>query len=129
MTITNGYSSGSQAFTGSEVLSFTATNIINPRSTTPTSTFTFNIKSSGGTNDIYAVTNPTLTISTASTFTSATITPATGTNGALTSYTWQFTTSSVLVAGDIFKITPPSTITFSSSTSCTGNTGLASSLS
>lgn len=126
MTVSNGYSSGSQAFTGSEVLSFTATSITNPRSLQATSTFKFDVKSSGG-YSIYTVTNPTLTMTTAATLSSVAITQTLSTNGASTSYTWSFTTNSKIVAGDIFKITPPSTITFSSPT-CTGVTGLASSL-
>jgi hypothetical protein len=115
MTISNGYSSSSQSFTGSEALKFTATSITNPRSLQPTDPFLFEIKSSGG-NDIYQVNNPTLTVASAATFGSVTITQALGTNGVTTSYTWAFTTTSKLVAGDLFKITPPSTISISSPT-------------
>jgi hypothetical protein len=127
MTVTNGYSSGSISFTGSNALKFSASNIINPRSLQPTGTFLFEVKSSVG-DEIYTVTNPTLTIATAATFGSITITPTLGTNGVTTSYTWTFTTTSLLVAGDIFIITPPSTVSFGSTPTCTGVTGLTSSL-
>ena len=126
LTVSNGYSSGAQAFTGSEALSFTVSSVLSPRSLEPTSTFLFEIKSSGG-DEIYKVTNPTLTMTTTATFGSAVITPTLGTNGASTSYTWTLTTNSKLVAGDFIKITPPSTISFSSST-WTGTTSLAASL-
>lgn len=126
MTVTGGYSSAKQAFTGTEALSFSATSIVNPRSLKPTDKFYFYVKTSGG-STIYSVNNPTLTITTAATFGSSTISQALGTNGATTSYTWTFTTNSKLVSGDYFKITPPSSITISSPT-CTGITGLSSSL-
>lgn len=128
MTVSNGYTSASTSFTGSEALKFRASNIINPRSLQPTGTFLFEIKSSGG-YSIYTVTNPTLTVSTPATFGTTTIIQTLGTNGATTSYTWTFVTTSQLIAGDIFKIIPPSTISFGTSPACTGVTGLASSLS
>ena len=93
-----------------------------------TGTFTFEFKSSGG-YGIYIVNNPTLTVTTAATFSAMTITQTVGVNGAQTSYKWTFTSTSKLTAGDYFKIVPPSTISFSSSPSWTGITGLATSLS
>jgi len=126
MTVSNGYSASSQSFTGSQALKFTATSITNPRSLQPTGTFAFAIKSSSG-SDIYTVTGSTLAVTTASTFSSVAIAQSVGTNGASTSYTWTLTTNSQLVAGDLIKITPPSSIVVASP-SCSGVTGLASSL-
>lgn len=84
------------------------------------------MKSSGG-GGIYTVNNPTLTLTTAATLGAISIIQTLGTNGASTSYTWSFTTNSKLIAGDLFKITPPSTISISSPT-CSGIINLAVSL-
>ena len=128
MTVSGGYSSGAQSFSGTQALKFSATSITNPRSLKPTSTFTFEFKSSGN-YGIYIVNNPTFTATTAATFSSMAITQTVGTNGATTSYKWTFTTTSMLSAGDYFKIVPPSTISISSGPSWTGITGLATTLS
>ena len=128
LTVSNGYSSGSQTFTGTQALKFSTTNIVNSRSLKPSSVFQFDIKNSAG-GLMFSVSNPTLTLTTAQTFTTVSVSSGTSVNGASTNYTWTITTNNLLNSGDFIRISPPSTVSFSSSPTWTGVSGLASSLS
>ena len=128
LTISNGYSSAAQAFSGTLALKFSVASITNPRSLKPTSAFLFNIlNSSGGL--MYSVNNPQLTLTTPQTFASIAISSSTSINGKSSNYTWTLVTDAALQTGDFIKIAPPSLVSFSTSPVWTGITGLASSLS
>lgn len=109
-------------------MSFNASSITNPRSTKPSSTFTFSTETSDGYQIEQITSGVTVTMTSVNAFTSISLSSSSLVNSASNNLTFTLLSPSQLIDGDKLSITFPTQVTLPTSFTCTGVTNLDSSL-
>lgn len=126
ITVTNGFQTGNFAAGGQ--VSFSMNGILNPVSTSTTSSFVFQTFDSNNYQINVRSSGITVTMTSVGDLERASLTLGSTINGATTTYTFTFRASSPLVDGDKMYIKVPDSITPPVSPTCTGITKLAATL-